>query len=288
MKDIPTSPRIALLKRNRRVRRLRLSILFSVLFIIIVGAISYFSANTKFVINKIVVSGNSIIDTKEIEQSINEKLSGRYLHLFSRSNFLIYPHNKIYNSLLTSFPRIEKLSIQRDGLNTITVVINERAGSYLYCGLNLPEKKEDIGENCYFVNNDGLIFDKAPYFSGDVYFKYYLKIDGDSNNPLGTQMISSDRFHELVRFMDGVSNLGFKPSYIVVSDDGLHSLYLKSIGNNPNPKILFKADNNLLTILDNFSTAMREKEFANEINSKYDTLSYIDLRFKNKVLYKFQ
>ena len=288
MKDIPTSPRIALIKRNRRIRRLRLTLFFFVLFIVIVGALSYFSADSKFTINKIVVSGNSIIDTKEIESSINEKLAGRYLHLFSRSNFLIYPHNKIYDSLVIQFPRIEKLSIKREGLNTINIIINERAGSYLYCGLDLPEKKEDIGENCYFVNNDGLIFDKAPYFSGDVYFKYYLKIEGDSTNPLGVQMISSERFHELVRFMDGIINLGFDPSYIVIGEDGLHSLYLKSTGETSSPKILFKADNNLLTILDNFSTAMGEKEFANEINSKYDILSYIDLRFKNKVLYKFQ
>ena len=57
---------------------------------------------------------------------------------------------------------------------------------------------------------------------------------------------------------------------------------------NQDPKIIFKEDNDLGVILDNFATAMGEKEFANEINSKYDTLLYIDLRFKNKVLYKFE
>lgn len=288
MKDIPTSPRIAQLKRNRRVRRLRLTILFGVLFITFVGALSYFSAHHKILINKIVVSGNSIVDTEEIKSSINGKLTGRYFYLFSRANFLIYPHDKIYDSLMTEFPRIETLFIKREGINTINIVIGERAGSYLYCGLDIPLSKEEIGENCYFVNNDGLIFDKAPYFSGDVYFKYYMKILDDKSNPLGAQMISPERFHELVRFTDGVSLLGLKPAYLVVSNDGTHSLYLESSGDNLNPKIIFKGENNLPLIFDNLSTAMNEKEFANEINSKYDTLSYIDLRFKNKVLYKFQ
>jgi hypothetical protein len=40
-------------------------------------------------------------------------------------------------------------------------------------------------------------------------------------------------------------------------------------------------------ILDNLSVSMGKPEFANDIHSKYDTLLYIDLRFDNKVLYKF-
>jgi hypothetical protein len=33
---------------------------------------------------------------------------------------------------------------------------------------------------------------------------------------------------------------------------------------------------------------MKKQEFADEIISKYDDLLYIDLRFKNKVFYKFK
>ncbi|MFA6999526.1 MAG: FtsQ-type POTRA domain-containing protein [Candidatus Paceibacterota bacterium] len=288
MKDIPTPPRIALIKRNRKVMRLRLMILFSLLFISIIFALSYFSSYPKILINKITISGNSIIDTKDLENNVNEKLSGKYLYLFARANFLIYPHKKIYNGLIAKFPRIEKLKVTREGINTIHIEVVERAGSYLYCGLSIPENKKDIGENCYFVNNNGLIFDKAPYFSGDVYFKYYTSIKGDTDNPLGSQMFPIERFHELVRFIDGVTSLGFKPAYLVIDSKGIYSLYIKSMGSNPNPKIIFKEDNNLVNIIDNFSTAMSKKEFANEIKGKYDTLSYIDLRFKNKVLYKFQ
>ena len=115
-----------------------------------------------------------------------------------------------------------------------------------------------------------------------------MNISGNSSNPQGSQMLSPDLFHELMRFIDGVTALGFKPSYLIVSDGNIYSLYLKSTGLNLNPKIIFKGDNDLSVILDNLSIAMSKSEFANEINSKYDTLSYIDLRFKNKVLYKFQ
>ncbi|MEI7689151.1 MAG: hypothetical protein WCI91_03120 [Candidatus Nomurabacteria bacterium] len=288
MKDIPTSPRIALIKRNRRAMRLRLIILFSILFISIICGLSYFSSNPKIVISKIEIKGNSIIDGVELEQSVKDKLQGRYLGLFSRSNFLIYPHDKIYKNLFKEFPRIENLSVYRVGFNNLKIDIKERAGSYLYCGLNIPDNKDDVGENCYFVNNDGYIFDKAPYFSGDIYFKYYTKIEGDVTNPLGSQMIPINRFREIVRFIDGITNLGFRPSYLVIDEKGIYSLYLKTSGINQNSKIIFKEDSDLVTILSNLSIAMSKPEFANEINTKYDSLLYIDLRFKNKVLYKFQ
>lgn len=288
MKDIPTSPRIIEIRRKRRTRRLRLSLLCFLLFITIVWALSFFSKDKHVVIDNIEVTGTHIINQDEVKNNINEVISGKYIHLFTKSNSFIYPHRKIYDNLILNFPRIESLSVSRYGLKTLRVKIVERIGSYLYCGENIPENKEEIGENCYFLNNDGYIFDKAPYFSGNVYFKYYMPIDGEVDNPLGKQMTDVDNFHKLQRFIDSITSLGFKPTHIFAGPNGEYSLYLEHEENATAPKITFKKDNNLDVILDNLSLSMRKKEFADEINSKYNTLLYIDLRFKNKVLYRFQ
>jgi cell division septal protein FtsQ len=288
MKDIPTSPRIIEIRHNRRVRKIRLLILCFILLISIIGFLSYFSSNNNIVIDKVVVNGTHVIDHEEVEKEVFKNLSGKYLYLFSKSDGFIYPHNHIYNDLILKFPRIESLSVNRDNLKTININITERKGSYLYCGAIIPENKDDVGENCYFINNDGFIFDKAPYFSGNVYFKYYMALGDGITDPLGKQMVSIDRFHELARFIDSVTTIGFKPIYIALDSDGVYSLYLNHGVDSTLPKIMFKNDNDLKTIEDNFSLAMKKKEFADEINSKYNTLLYIDLRFKNKVLYKFQ
>lgn len=288
MKDIPTSPRIIEIRHNRRVKRMRLVILFFILLVFIIGGLAFFSANNKVVIDKVVVSGNHIIDEEDIEKEINKNISGRYVYLFSRNNSFIYPHKKIYDSLLVTFPRIEKLSIYRDNLKTLHIDISERTGSYLYCGENLPENKSEVGENCYFVNNDGFIFDKAPYFSGNVYFKYYMMIENSTSDPLGKQMLEIDRFHELARFIDAINSIGFNPIYISLDQMGTYSLYLDANKGGTLPKIIFKDKDDFRIIQDNLFLAMKKKEFSSEINSRYDTLLYIDLRFKNKVLYKFQ
>jgi hypothetical protein len=288
MKDIPTSPRIIEIRHKRRVKRMRLVILFFILLVFIIGGLAFFSANKNVVIDKVVVSGNHIIDEEDIEKEINKNISGRYIYLFSKNNSFIYPHKKIYDSLLVTFPRIEKLSIYHDNLKTLHIDISERTGSYLYCGENLPENKSEIGENCYFVNNDGFIFDKAPYFSGDVYFKYYMTIENNTSNPLGKQMLDIDHFHELARFIDAINAIGFKPIYISLDQMGTYSLYLDANKGGTLPKILFKNNDDYRIIQDNLSLAMKKKEFSSEINSKYGSLLYVDLRFKNKVLYKFQ
>lgn len=288
MRDIPTSPRIIEIRHKRRVRRLRLFIIFFLLFVSFIWALSFFSGNKRIVIDNIVINGTHIIDQEEIKQEVYKNISGNYIYLFSKSNSFIYPRKQIYNNLRLNFPRIESLSVTRDGLKTLQIEITERVGSYLYCGSSIPEIKDDVGENCYFINNDGLIFDKAPYFSGNVYFKYYMTLESDIINPLGKQMISIDKFHKLARFIDMITSLGFKPIYIVTDQDNTNSLYLNHGVDNTIPKIIFKNDDDFDIIQENLSAAMKKKEFADEINSKYNTLLYIDLRFENKVLYKFQ
>ncbi len=287
MRDIPTSPRVLQIRRKRRIHKIRLFLIFLLLLFLVIFGLSYFSFHKRVTLNNVIISGNSIVDEKEVKTHIENNIKGKYFHLFSKSNIFIYPRKQIYDDLMISFPRIKSLSIYREKSNILHVDIEERLGSYLYCGEDVPEDKNQIGENCYFLNNDGYIFDKAPYFSGDIYFKYYMSLPDSDLSLYGSQMIDQNRFHEIVRFIDGVMALSFKPIYLHVLDNGDVSLYLKGVGDN-NPRILFKKDDDLLIILDNLSLAMKKPEFSKEITSKYSTLQYIDLRFKNKVVYKFE
>jgi hypothetical protein len=65
-------------------------------------------------------------------------------------------------------------------------------------------------------------------------------------------------------------------------------VYLNHSDSATKPYIVFKKDTDLDKIGDDIKLSMNQKEFRDEINTKYDTLLYIDMRFKNKVFYKFQ
>ncbi len=287
MKNIPRPKRVVQIKYKRRIYILRLFILFLILFISIIGASSFFSFNKNFTINKIIVTGTSIINPADIISSVNKELSGKYYGLYSRANSFIYPQKEIYNNLITNFSRIKEISITKINFNTLQINIKERLASYLYCGSIIPDIKSQLGEDCYFINDDGYIFGKAPYFSGNVYFKYYVKINNESN-PIGQNIFEINQFHKLTYFIKGITNLGFKPIYLVINKDGIDSLYLAHKTDETTPKIIFDTNNNLVNILSNLTTAMTKIEFTKAIKSEYNTLLYIDLRFKDKVLYKFK
>jgi hypothetical protein len=285
MRDIPTSPRILEIRRKTRKRFLGFLLFLFIFFVVIILGFSYFTKIEKLKINNIKVEGVNIINDKDIISFVNEEISGKYFFIFQKSNFLIYPHNHIYNNLLVSFPRIETLEINRNSFNNLEIKIKERSGTYLYCGGALPENEKLLGDNCYFVNSDGYIFDRAPYFSGDIYFKFYSQID--KIEPIGASIFGEDNFYKFIRFIDSIKKLGLNPVYVVMNGEE-NSLFLEKKQNKINPRIIWKNEDSLDAVLEDISLAMKEEEFANEINSKYDTLSYIDLRFDNKVIYKFE
>ena len=286
-RDITTSPRIVELKRMRKKRNRFFFIIFFVLFIGLVIGLSYLSNYKKVVISNIVVEGTHIIDSNEVRNQIQKDLSGKYLYLFSKNNVFIYPKFFIEKNLKSTFPRIDDLSIRLDGLNTLKVNIGERTGSYMYCGGSMPTDSILKGDNCYFINNDGYIFDVAPYFSGNIYFKFYAPLT-NSENPLGQSVLEKENFRQIIAFYDGLLEMGLHPVSVSFEDEERYTFHLLQRPDGVEPEVLFKKENDTKTIFDNLALAMKKEEFRNQIISKYSTLSYIDLRFDNKVLYKFQ
>lgn len=285
--SIVTSPRIEEIKRKKK-RRIRFAIIFyCVSFLIIFFGLAFASRIPKIKINNIEVNGTHIIDSTQVTENIQNHINGRYIYLFDRNNTFIYPKASIERDLMRNFPRIDKLSVSLRGLHTIVLDITERTGAYLYCGANIPEVASEAGDNCYFINSDGEIFDKAPYFSGNVYFKFYIPVDG-MEDPLNKVVMSKDTFKQIISFTDGLDNLGLHPVSVVMSDPAQYAFHLERKNNVSSPVVYFNKENDLVKIFANLSSAMNKQEFKDEINAKYDNLLYIDLRFNNKVLYKFR
>ncbi len=286
-RDIITSPRIVELTVKRKKRKLRLTILLVLLFASIIVGSSYLSKYHKLTIQNITVSGTYIIDNKEVEAKVHEDLADNYLYLFAKKNAFIYPKSYIEKDLQKTFPRIETLSVKLEGLNALKIEIGERSGAYLYCGEAIPEEASDVGENCYFINSDGYIFDSAPYFSGNIYFKFYTPIE-NPESPLGQNVLDKDTFHETISFVEGLIELGFQPVSVVRTNEEQYAFHLKPRSGGGEPEILFKRENDLPTIFNNLASAMKKQEFKSQMVANLDKLLYIDLRFNNKVLYKFQ
>jgi hypothetical protein len=144
----------------------------------------------------------------------------------------------------------------------------------------------DVGYKCYFTDEKGYIFDEAPYFSGNVYFKFYGKDDMDPVNPSGTYFLK-DKFTEIAKFVDALQKMNLNPDSFSLGDGNDGSIYLSSTLE-AGPKIVFKIDSDYQKIADNLQLAISTDPLQKKIRDNISSLLYIDLRFGNNVYYKFK
>ena len=82
--------------------------------------------------------------------------------------------------------------------------------------------------------------------------------------------------------------MGLKPVILYVKDNEDAKIYLSKTKKSVlGPEIIFKKDSNFQKIAENLKAALDTESLKSEFKNKYSSLQYIDLRFENKVYYKF-
>jgi len=276
--------------RERRRKRRRFLIVFMLLIFLIAG-ITFASHLRSINVSIITTEGNKITSTRDITKLIEKEISGNYLFLISKANTFIFPKNYIEKKLLVEFPRIEKLWISRIGFNGLQVHIVERSGQYLWCGELIDQNTLPTDSSCYFIDKDGYIFGTAPYFSGDAYFKFYGSEDLDlTKSVIGQSLTTSERYTDFIRMIDGLEKLGIYSQAIKIRSNGEYRVVLTKVDNTHavNSEIYYSREADVEVVLSNIETAMTSVEFKKQFDENRASLLYIDLRFKDKVYYKFK
>ncbi len=284
-KKVLNSPRLAGLKEKRQQVRRKKYIYFFFLIVLVLIIFSFLLRWDKLNIQSIEISGTKVLAKSLIENNIKKNLSGNYLFFIPRTNFLFYPKNNIETELKSEFSRVKKVNLNNRSLNTLKVEIQEYEGKYLWCGQIKPILVTEE-QNCFFVDDEGYIFDKAPYFSGEVYVKFYGALSGD--NILGSYFLK-DKFIDLMNFNHALELIGIKPTYFSKNEEGDIYVGLTTKGmSTSSPEIIFKADADFIKIADNIDTVFNTEPLKNILREKYASILYVDLRFGNKVYYKLR
>ncbi len=285
-RNVLNSPRLLELKKSRK------KAIWSKIFISLFGLtaifafLAYVSRIEKLNISKIEIVGNKTIETVLLEETILKEISGKYLWLFPKTNVLSYPKNSIQSALENNFKRLKNINLTIKDNKILTVSLDERTAKYLWCGASIPTE-ENTEEKCYFLDEEGFTFVEAPYFSGEVYFKFYGKNNLNIENPQGSYF-SEQSFSQLVFFKNFLSDLKLKPTQLYIKEDGDVEIYLsKGALSSENPKILLKIDADFQNVAENLDAAITTEPLKSKMKNKYSLLQYIDLRFGNKVYFKF-
>lgn len=256
-------------KKKQRRRRIQL-IFASISFLLLFSLFIYLSRHERFQIGEVVVPGEEVVEREEIVSLAKESLTGRYLWIIPKANAFLYPRQVIKESLLKEFPRFKSVWLDVNNFHTLSVDVEERVPLALYC--------KNAGE-CYFLDEDGLIFAPAGSFSGTVYFTYTTKDKID--NPVGTSLLSPEEFRALPKFIETLEALNVHPVGLEISDDEYKLLLLTG------GEILWRKGSDLTLIRVNLEAFLADPS----IRAQKDFLEkviYLDLRVDNKVFYKLK
>jgi len=270
-------------RRHLHFQKILIRILIVCLIYLLLGLVSSFS---DFLIKDISVSGTETVDTSFVLEEINETLSGSLLIIFPKRNTFFYPKHALETILLREFPRLSSIDTKITN-RTLSVEVKERKGEYLWCG-SLPADMEKSADDmeCYFADDGGYIFDRAPYFSGTVFFKFF---GGDVISPIGSYILPEEEFSEVIKFKEFLPILNIKSATFFLGQNGIYELYLEDVRDiTKTPKLIFNSQDNFETVLTNLTSALDTEPLKTSFKDNFDNLLYIDLRFKDQVVYKFK
>lgn len=262
----------ALLERKRRRLRILLGILvLAPLILTATGA--YISRLPNLSIERVYVYGNVAVSTEDILSLIRVKLDGNYLYAFPRHNVLLYPKDDIASSILERFPRLATASIGFRDFQSISIEVTERRSLGIWCG-NSPEEKGD----CYFLDGEGLLFAKAPKFSGNVFLEYYGHIS--SSTPLRANFLSKEELQRTKYLLHELERLELVARSFYARGETTREIKFGSGG-----KVIFESTKDYGSMLRDLEALLQSEPFKGFDRNSF-ALDYIDLRLGNKVFYK--
>lgn len=284
-KHIEESPKIRALRERREKARKRLTVFLAVLFATLVGGFVYAARYPKLQIGKVSVEGNQVIDTEDIVAVADTYLAGNYAYVIPHRNAFFYPKAKITAALLAKFPRFKSVTVDRTDLRTVAITVVELRGHALWCGEDTAAVTTDVP--CYFTDDSGKIVSLAPDYSGNVYPRFYGGSIDPAADPLGKNFIDAASFQKLLDFESRVTDLGFHVKGLLIGT-GDEDTFVLDLGKGQLALVRFLKEDSYGTLVANLVAALKEPALSDKLARDRQNLQYFDLRFENKVYYKFR
>lgn len=259
-------------------------IVLSLLLFVVLGGISQ---NKRWEISTIDILGTQAVDKNEIAFYTREKLQGNYFFVYARDNSVIFPRREIESGLLERFPRLKNVSIRRLDFSHIVLEATERKPYMLWCGEEI-EHKAQTQAGCWFVDDTGFIFARAPIFSEGVYREIYSTLLRINEVPLQA-IIPPDRFLFTREFNERIERELGSTSHVFIKPEGEYGIVIRESTLYPvlaDTEVRFKSGQSAEHLTKNLLAAIPVQFPADSTPQK--KLLYIDLRFGNKVFFGFE
>lgn len=265
-----------------------------VVFLIIWGITSW----SAFTITSVQISGVDKEEVSALHDKAVELLSGSYLGMFPRNNSLIYPRSAIRVAIEDAYREVKSVDVSRTDRHTITITINKKTPAALVCA-TLPDfDGNDLSLNdsgrCYFTDETGLIFKKAPLFSGAIYNRYYmpdLVSDVDvtaSSSLIGIYATSTTEFSIMQRIYKAVQQSNITADAMLMKGGGEYELYVRNLDMSSSTAVIyFNTISPVAEQISNLISFWNHEVDAARAKRQQVGFDYIDVRYSPNVYHRF-
>lgn len=231
-------------------------------------------------IHKVSVSGTRSLNPQDIQKEITSTLEGSYLAGLVPYRFLLAsPVQQISSRIKEVFPLIAEVNIKKVFPDELDITVRERDLFGILCNDRMKNASADehTDAECAYVDTDGITYQRSPISSGFL----ITKISTDaSSTPVGDQLIERAIIERMTLLKRELPAVGVEPVRYELMSAIPHEIHVIT---NEGFALMVKDGDDVVNMM-RVLKAVLEKE----IGSRRKNLSYIDLRFGNKVFYKFK
>lgn len=257
------------LRARRRRRKAIYALALLTLFITLAYGLSWSSYLPQFSIQDIHIVGTKALRPNLVRAYVETEMYSGEFKFISDANIFLFPREEIEQAMIRRVPRIRSVKIMRESLlaNAITVSVEERENFAKWCE----------GETCFLMGETGFIF--APATSTEEMRTPYVFRGGiAASSAIGQQYLPNE-FPVILGLLERLERASFSPREVVAESERDFSVRLEqgfelraSLGADPG------------ALVKNLELALTSEP----IRGRESQLEYIDLRFGNRMYYKFE
>lgn len=251
--------------------------IFFGLAIIITGSV-YLLNLSYWQIKKVEIKGLVVLDSAEVKSKIDNFISGQRFSLLPQSSYPLFNSNELALLLKQGFPRLEQVVVNKIFPDALEVNFKERELFGVFCSSPQIFQEETGDSQCVYIDKNGLAYEPAPVSSGSL----LLKVKSDAGEVgVGSLVLEKSLLDDVI-FLAGELEkiIGLKPAVFEILSKVSSEIKVET---NEGFKIIFKRGGDFETSFRALKTILEQ-----EIKDKRSQLEYIDLRFGNKVFYRFK
>lgn len=234
----------------------------------------WYLANLPYLgVDRIEVFGARQLSASDIEQTARDAIAGEQWLIFPKNNFFIVSSARVRENLGAAFPQVAEIRVEKKFPDRLIVTIEERTLWGVVCSRPdavLPP------ESCFYIDRRGTPYEELASVEGWLVPVIYIP----QKSALGTQAVPEATLDFFNQAKDALASISGNLILLAVSSSTPSDVRLTL---SENWDILVSSSRPPSEWVKILKTVLEK-----DIGEKRSQLEYVDLRFGNKVFYKYR